>query len=360
VTRDGRRPGGVLKRALDHQDLLLAVVAVVLMVVVVVIAPNFLHVETLFNIARSSMVSLIFAVGVLVVLIAGGIDVSFLAVGIFAAYVTCKVVPAEGPLEAVVLPLGLSILIGIGLGLVNAAVVLGARVSSLIATLATSAIFLGVLFAFVGGVVINRIPEPLAKLGQLSLLVLPGAQRGSTRLSVIVLAVIVVCLIVAGFLRWTMAGRWVYAIGGDAEAARRTGIPVRGTTVLVFALAGGLAGFAGIIHVSLSGRADPTTFFGGELDVLAAVVLGGAAITGGRGSVRGTLIGVLVIAVINASLIPLGVPSIWQKAVVGLLLIVGVVLQAVSARVRPLRLILHPDDPAMTPARAHPIRNLTP
>lgn len=344
------------KRVLDNQDLLLASLAALLMVVVVIQAPSFFHIETVFNIIRSSMVSIVFAIGVLLVLIAGGIDVSFLVVGIFAAYVACKIVPAEGPLEAAIIPIAVSILIGVGLGLVNAAVVLGAKVSSLIATLATSAIFLGVLFAFIGGVVLNRIPEPLARLGQLSLIALPGAERGTTRLSSIVLIVIVACLLVWAFLKWTLPGRWAYAIGGDAEAARRTGIPVRGTTVLVFALAGGLAGLAGIIHVSLSGRADPTTFFGGELDVLAAVVLGGAAITGGKGTVRGTVLGVLVIAVINAALIPLGVPSIWQKTVVGSLLIVGVLLQAISARVRPERLILAADDPAMFSSRNRKIR----
>lgn len=348
----------VLKRILDNQDLLLAGLAGLLMVVVVFNAPSFLHIETVFNIARSSMVSLVFAVGVLIVLIAGGIDVSFLVVGIFAAYVTSKIVPAEGPLEAALLPIAVSIAIGVGLGLVNAAVVLGAKVSSLIATLATSAIFLGVLFAFVGGVVLNRIPEPLSRLGQLVLVAVPGAERGTTRLNAVVLLVVLACVLAWAFLKWTLPGRWAYAIGGDSEAARRTGIPVRRTTILVFGVAGGLAGLAGIIHVSLSGRADPTTFFGGELDVLAAVVLGGAAITGGKGTVRGTVVGVLVIAVINAALIPLGVPSIWQKAVVGMLLILGVVLQAVSARVRPLRLILHPDDPAMVSHRPWKIRTV--
>lgn len=345
--RRGRGAFAPLRKLLENQDLLLLCLIMVLVVVVIARVPNFWHIETLFNIARSSMVSVVFAIGVMIVLLAGGIDVSFLAVGIFAAYLTCKLVPQNGPIEAAFLLIALSVAIGVALGLFNAIVVLGARVSVLIATLATSAIFLGVLFAFIGGVVINRIPEPLALLGQNSIAVLPGAQRGETRLNVMILAVIAVCILIWAFLKWALPGRWIYAIGGDPEAARRTGIPVRRTTVLVFALAGGLAGFAGILHVTLSGRADPTTFFGGELDVLAAVVLGGAVITGGRGSVRGTIIGVLVIAVINNSLIPLGVPSIWQKFVVGALLLVGVTLQSLSSRARPLRPILHSDDPAM-------------
>ena len=345
----------VARKALENQDLLLLGLIALLVAVVVVNVPSFWHIETLFNIIRSSMVSLVFAIGVLVVLLAGGIDVSFLAVGIFAAYLTCRIVPQDGSIETAILPIAVSVLIGVLLGLVNAVVVLTAKVSSLIATLATSAIFLGILFAFIGGVVLNKIPDSLAQLGRASLLVVPGASRGETRLNLLIIVVALIAVAVWTFLTFTLQGRHIYAIGGDVEAARRTGIPVKRTTVLVFALAGALAGFAGILHVSLSGRADPTTFFGGELDVLAAVVLGGALITGGRGSVRGTIIGVLVIAVINSSLIPLGIPSIWQKAVVGVLLLFGVTLQALSSRTRALRPILDPDDPAMTRTARNPI-----
>lgn len=334
------------RRLAANQEVLLLALVALLLLVVSVRSPGFFSVETLFNVLRESVVDVLFATAVLVVLIAGGIDVSFLAVGIFAAYVTCTLAPAQGPATAAWVPFTMAAAIGVGLGLVNAAVVRVARVSTLIATLATAAIFTGTLFAFVGGVVITTIPEPLRALGQLSLVEF-SAGRGTTRLSVLILPIVVVCLLVAAFLRYAVAGRSVYALGGDSEAARRTGVPVGRTTVLVFALAGALSALAGTVHVSLSGRADPTTFFGGELDVLAAVVLGGALITGGRGSVRGTILGVLVISVIKTSLIPLGIPSIWQQAVIGALLLLGVTLQALAARVRREQAVLAPDDPAL-------------
>jgi simple sugar transport system permease protein len=226
MRRGGRGAFAPVRKLLENQDLLLLGLVALLVLVVIARVPDFWHIETLFNIARSSMVSVVFALGAMIILLAGGIDVSFLAVGIFAAYLTCKLVPQDGPIEAAFLPIMLSIAIGVALGLFNAVVVLGARVSVLIATLATSAIFLGVLFAFIGGVVINRIPEPLARLGQTSLAVLPGAQRGETRLNIMIVAVIAVCLLLWAFLKWALPGRWIYSIGGDAEAARRNGIPV--------------------------------------------------------------------------------------------------------------------------------------
>lgn len=338
------------RRVAGDQELLLLVLLGLLLVAVAARAPEVLTVDTLFNVARESMVTLVFAVAVLIVIISGGIDVSFLAVGIFAAYSAVSLVPQEGPAATAWLPFAVAVAIGVALGLVNAAVVLGAGVSTLIATLATSAVFLGVLFAFVGGTVVNSIPEPLRVLGSTSLLELPAAGRGTTRLSVLVLPVLVVCAATAAFLRWTVAGRSIFAMGGDREAARRAGVAIGPTVVLVFALSGALAGLAGMTHVALSGRADPTTFFGGELNVLAAVVLGGALISGGRGSVRGTVLGVLLITCIRSSLIPLGIPPVWQEAVIGSLLILGVVLQALASRVKPVRAILDPADPVLAPA----------
>lgn len=335
---------GTRWRVFAHQEALLAVLIGLILLAVVLHVPDFWHVQTLFTILRASMVDLVFALGVLLVIIAGGIDVSFLAVGIFAAYTTVRLVPAEGGIAMALLPFLLAVLIGGCLGLVNAAVVISARVPTLIATLATSAIFMGVLFAFVGGNIINTLPEPLRLLGQINLVEAPGAVRGTTRLNILVVLVLAVCLLMWAFLRWSVAGRSIYAIGGDALAAARAAVPVSRTRILVFVLAGGLAGLAGIIHVTLTGRADPTTFMGRELDVIAAVVLGGAAITGGKGSVRGAFLGVVLIALIQNSLVPLGVPSIWQRTAVGVLLLIGVAMQTLVARATPLRPILDPAD----------------
>jgi simple sugar transport system permease protein len=340
MSRPPTSPRALARRLLADQESLLVLLLLVIGAAVVVAVPDFLHVETAFTVARSSMVSVLFALGVLLVLISGGIDVSFLAVGILSAYLTVRVLPTSDSPADVLAAYAIAIAIGAALGGVNAAVVLGARVSTLIATLATGTAFTGAMFAFVGGTVVPVLPGGLAEVAGWDLVTAPGAVRGTTRLNVLVLLVAAVCVGVWALLRHTVAGRGIYAVGGDETAAARAAVSVPRTRALVFVLSGALYGAAGMTHVLLSGRADPTTFTGGELSVLAAVVLGGALITGGAGSVRGTVLGVLVINVIGASLIPLGVASIWQQATIGLLLLLGVGLQGLVTARRPERPIL--------------------
>jgi simple sugar transport system permease protein len=153
-------------------------------------------------------------------------------------------------------------------------------------------------------------------------------------LHVLVIPVIVLAIGVAWMLKRTMFGRAIYAIGGDSEAARRAGFPVVRIQIFVYAMVGALAAVAGVLHVTLGRNANPQDLVGNELDVIAAVVLGGASVFGGRGSVLGTTLGVLLIQVINNSLILAGVPTAWQRAAVGILLIVGVGIQALSAKRR--------------------------
>ena len=162
----------------------------------------------------------------------------------------------------------------------------------------------------------------------------------STRLSVLIVPAIVICVLIALLLRNTVFGRGIYALGGDAESARRAGFPVIRLQVAMYALAGLLAGIAGLMHVVQVRQANPFDLVGGELDVIAAVVLGGASIFGGKGSVLGTVLGVVLIAMINTSLILLGVPGTWQRAAIGALLIIGVTAQTVGGRTRsPARIV---------------------
>ena len=143
-------------------------------------------------------------------------------------------------------------------------------------------------------------------------------------------------MLIALGLKHTMFGRAAYAIGGDPEAARRVGIPVQRTQVVLYVLVGALAAFGGMVFMIQGQAADPQMLISIELDTIAAVVLGGASIFGGRGSVLGTVLGVLLVQVINNSLVLVGVPTAWQRATVGLLLLLGVGAQAWAGR-RPRR-----------------------
>jgi simple sugar transport system permease protein len=131
-----------------------------------------------------------------------------------------------------------------------------------------------------------------------------------------------------------MLGRSIFAMGGSREAAARIGINVVGLQYFVYGFVGVLSGLAGIIHASLARVANPFDLVGLELSVIAAVVLGGARLSGGYGTITGTLLGVALIVVINNSLIMLGIPSTWQNVVIGLLILLGTGGPALQARLR--------------------------
>ena len=314
----------------------LALTILVLVLVMSLVNGDFFSVSTLFSILRNSLVEMVFALGVLIVIISGGIDVSFPVIGIFAGY-TAVVMARSGEFDPGVLgALVIAVVVGSLLGLVNGGLIARFKLPTLIVTLGTQGIFRGVLLAYVGSKYIAELPQSLAGLSTADLFT---HQQGSTtsRLHVFIVPVVLLCVAVHWLLRRTMFGRGVYALGGDAESARRAGFPVVRLQVMIYVLVGLLAGIAGMMHVILSRNANPYELAGTELDIIAAVVLGGASILGGRGSVLGAVLGVLLIAVIKNSLILMGVPGTWQRVAVGVLLVVGVSIQALGARRRARR-----------------------
>jgi simple sugar transport system permease protein len=170
---------------------------------------------------------------------------------------------------------------------------------------------------------IDKMPQSLIGFGKTE--ILSFAHDGGARygLTAMVLVYGSLALLVHLLLRHTLVGRSIYALGGDPEAARRIGFDLRRTTFVVYCLAGALAGFAGLLHSSMIWLANPRDFIGLELDVIAAVVLGGASIFGGRGSVLGTMLGVFMLVMVNNSLIIMKVDTTWQRVVVGVIVIIA-------------------------------------
>ncbi|MCT1476742.1 ABC transporter permease [Microbacterium sp. p3-SID336] len=310
-------------------ELVLAGIILLLVVVMCAVNPAFFTVHTLFSILRSALVPMVFALAVLLVIISGGIDVSFAAIGIFAAYTTVTLAQGGSFDPGLLGILVIAIVIGGALGFVNGIVIARFRLPTLIVTLATQGIFKGVLLAYIGSRYIAELPGSVSWLSTANLISIE-----STRAYLPMLIVPVVLLVIGAsfLLRRTMFGRGVYAMGGDLEGARRAGFPVVRLQILLYMLVGAIAAIGGLIHVVLGRSANPQDLVGTELDVIAAVVLGGASIFGGRGTVTGTVLGVLLVQIINNSLILMGVPTAWQRAAVGILLVIGVGIQAVMAR----------------------------
>lgn len=319
-------------RFLSRNEVLVGGILLAFIIVTSLVDPGFLSVATLFDLLRNGLIMSIFAIGVLLVLISGGIDVSFTALAAFAMYATTKTLVMLGVGESIVFAFLMAAAVGLLLGLVNAFFVATLRLPTLIVTLGTLSAFRGALLTFLGSELISNVPRGMRDLSRSVLL------RGTTpdgyfySLPSAVLVLVAVVVLTWAILYRTMLGRNIFAIGGSIESARRIGIPVRRTQYFVFAYVGIISGIAGIVHASLARVANPFDLVGLELSVIAAVVLGGARLSGGTGTITGTLLGVALIVVINNSLITLGIPSTWQNVVIGLLILLGTGVPAWQAR----------------------------
>lgn len=316
----------------SNNEGVLALVLFAIIAVISILNPDFLTLTTMFSIMRGSIVPLIFALGVLVVIISGGIDVSFAAIAIFASY-TAVTIAQDGNFDPGLI--GVTVIaagFGAFLGFFNGAVIGIFKLPTLIVTLGTLSLFRGILLAYIGSQYIANPPSSLEQIAKTNIISIANDQEPGAFLHVLVIPVIVLVILVSWMLNKTMFGRAIFAIGGDAEAARRAGLPVVRIQVIVYTLVGVLAAVAGVFHVTLGRNANPQDLVGNELDVIAAVVLGGASVFGGRGSVLGVVLGVLLIQVINNSLILAGVPTAWQRTAVGVILIIGVGIQALSEK----------------------------
>lgn len=301
---------------------------VALSVLITVINPAFIQPASLFDLLRSMIVTGIFALGVLLVLAAGGIDVSFTAIGAFALYVSTVIVLNVAPNAPFALPLLISIGFGLLLGLLNGVIVHRFRAPSLIVTIGTQYLIRGFLLGFIGSRHIMDIPPSMDQFGKINLIAYTSSEGTRVGLPIAFLVLIAVALVTWWILNRTLLGRAIYAVGGSVPIAERLGISVRTVYLFVFGYVGVLAGLAGMLHASMNRQANPFDLVGSELTVIAAVVLGGARVTGGTGTVTGTLLGVVLITLINTSLILIGVPSTWQLVVIGLIILVSSVVFA--------------------------------
>jgi simple sugar transport system permease protein len=267
----------------------------------------------------------------LVVIISGGIDVSFPVVGIFAGYTAVVIMQKFNLNEnSLVIPIVLAILIGVALGGLNSIAIASFGIPTLIATLGTAGIFRGIMLSFIGSSFISDIPVGLDNFATADLLSIQPEEGTLARLHILIIPIVIITLLVAFLLNRTMFGRSVYALGGGVEATRRLGISIKRTQAKIYMLVGALSGLAGILYVSLQRKANPYDLAGSELDIIAAVVLGGASIMGGYGTVFGTVLGVILISLIKNNLILLGVSGSWQRAAVGALLLIGITVQAIN------------------------------
>lgn len=311
------------QRLARHPQLFTLALIVAVCLVVGAINPAFFQLAMVFDIVRASTVLGLFALGVMIVLAAGGIDVSFAAIAALTMYGITKLVMTQFPETSMVVILVAGAVGGTLLGVLNGLLVDWLKAPSLIVTIGTQYLYRGILLTFIGTVFFMNVPHSMDAFGKLAV----WRHDTATGVHAVLPATVLVLVAAAGLTWWllnrTLMGRAVYAIGGSLPIAERLGYKLRTVHLFVFGYAGFLAGLAGIVHVSSTRLANPFDLVGMELDVIAAVILGGARITGGSGSVSGTLLGVLLVTLINNVLILAGVPSTWQKVIVGTFIVLA-------------------------------------
>lgn len=320
------------KQFWTRNETLVALVIILFCIFASASDPRFFSATTLTDLLRASIVLGIFAIGAMLVLISGGIDVSFTAIAVFAMYASTVLTLGTIPELPWYLIFILSIGIGAALGAINGLFIARFGLPTLIVTLGTLSVFRGFLLTFVGSDRISKLPPGMRDFSR-SMIARGTTESGSFYALPLAFGALVIIVLLTWFiLHKTMLGRCIFAIGGSVESARRVGINVRAIQFFVYVYAGALAGLAGIIHGSLGRMADPFSLVGLELSVIAAVVLGGARLTGGYGTVSGTLLGVALIVLVQNSLIVVGIPSTWQSVAIGLLILIGTGLPAWQAK----------------------------
>lgn len=275
---------------------------------------SFLTVSNVINVIRQSSIIGFIALGMTFVMITAGIDLSVGSVVGLGGVIAASLAPANS--SAFVLPIAAGLGVGLLVGLINAGLIVRAGVLPFLATLAIMAATRGFTLIYTDGHPISDLSAPFQWLGAGTLGIVP---------------VPVALFAVAAFLcdhalARTRFGRHVYAVGGNPEAARTVGIPVRRIILLVYLISAALAAFSGIVLTARVNGADPLAGTGYELTAIAAVVIGGTSLFGGVGTIRGTVLGVLLLAVVRNGLDLLNVSSYYQETVQGLILVVAVLL----------------------------------
>jgi putative xylitol transport system permease protein len=275
---------------------------------------SFLTVSNLINVVRQSSIIGFIALGMTFVMITAGIDLSVGSVAGLAGVVAASFAPASLP--AFALPLAAGLGVGLMVGLINAGLIVRGGVLPFLATLAVMAATRGITLIYTDGHPVSDLSVPFQWLGAGSLGMVP----------VPVVLFFVVAFFADHVLARTRFGRHVYAVGGNPEAARTVGIPVRRVVLIVYLISATLAAFSGIILTARVNGADPLAGTGYELTAIAAVVIGGTSLFGGVGTIRGTVLGVLLLAVVGNGLDLLNVSSYYQETIQGLILVIAVLL----------------------------------
>lgn len=286
----------------------------ILCIVISLITPRFLSFGNVKNVLTQVSVNAVIAIGMSFVILTGGIDLSVGSILAVSGAAGASIIKSTGN---VFLAIIVALAIGSVIGLINGVLVSKGRIQAFIVTLATMTIFRGITYVYTNGTPISGLGQSFSSIGNKTIL----------RLPVPVVFMVVVFGIAFYILSQTRYGRYVYALGGNEDSARLSGINTDKIKTLVYVISGAAAALSGIIVTSRIGSASPNAGVGFELDAIAAVVVGGTSLSGGEGSVVGTIIGALIIGVLSNGLNLINVSPFYQAIVKGLVILLAVMVK---------------------------------
>jgi ribose/xylose/arabinose/galactoside ABC-type transport system permease subunit len=317
-----KKSGRHLGRSLGFDELGIVLAIVVLLIVGSTTSPYFFTLNNLAGILQNITFLGFLCIGVGLTLMAGEIDISVGATFGLSAVVTALALKNGVPVVAAVL---VGLLVGLACGLVNGVLAQAIKVPAVVITLATLGVYRAIALALANGSPIGGLPHNPAFFDWFG-------QGGIGRVSFITLLFLVVAVVAEIALRWTSSGYRLLAIGSNPQAAHLVGFRVERTRVLVLTFSGMMAGLSGVCSVAYLNTAGPTAGTGYELSVLAATIIGGVKLTGGRGSILGVLLGLCVIGIIQNLIVLWGISPNWTQGVAGLVLIVAMTLTWITRR----------------------------
>ena len=330
------------KKLTGRNEPYIFLVLLALAILIEIRSGQFFSPNNLVDIASALVVPGLLAIGAFMVIVSGGIDVSFPALASLSFYATTKLLLDLKYEGGVILPFIMAMAIGALLGAFNGLFIGYFKLPTLIVTLGTSSVFKGLMQGALNSRQLTIIPVGMREWGKKALFIARNPVSGLTsRMPVAFLVFLFVLAFVFFLLRFTMFGRGIYAIGGSEASAERAGFRVVRTKFILYIMVGVIASCAGLIRVCMMQQAHPTNMLGMEMNIIAGVVLGGTAITGGRGTLLGCMLGTLLIVIVENSLILIGVPTSWKSVFTGALIIIGTGVSAFQvmrlSEGRPLR-----------------------
>ena len=326
----------MIAKLLKRNETYLFFVILAFSFVVTTINPSFLTLENIFDLIKSSSGMAILAIAFYVGLLTGGIDISFPAIAIAGQYIAVNSLIALG-IDNLLLAFLISCAVGTALGAINAFFISSFRIQALIVTLGSANIFHGALLVFVGTRAVNtgQLPNCFKIFGHLQVLTLTRADGTTYGLSIFAILLLCTVVITWFILQRTLLGKSIYAIGGSYESAKRTGFNIKRTLFFVYSYIGFLSGIMGVMHLSLIRYSNPNYIVDTELlKVIAAVIIGGSKITGGSGTLSGTLLGVVMMVILEKNLVLMGLSSYWHQFFTGLIIVLGVSITHYQSKIQ--------------------------